>query len=88
MVAMTDEKLERCDHCGRVPSINIPTSLCHECRDGVKRAEKAEADNKRLRDALQYLLTAVEQQACWEYAQENARKALAGDYPEGEWTKR
>jgi len=31
-----------CDHCGKVPSIAIPTSLCDECRDGLKRAEKAE----------------------------------------------
>lgn len=32
-----------CDHCGKVPAIIMPTSLCDECRDGVKRAEKAEA---------------------------------------------
>ena len=32
-----------CDHCGCVPAIVMPTSLCDECRDGVKRAEIAEA---------------------------------------------
>jgi len=32
-----------CDHCGAVPSIIMPTSLCDECADGVKRAEAAES---------------------------------------------
>ncbi len=55
-LAAKDAKIERlrdavphpgdgsCDHCGRVPAVDIPTSLCNECRDGVKRAEAAEAE--------------------------------------------
>lgn len=38
-----------CDHCGRVPSIVMPTSLCDECVDGLKRAETAEAELTSLR---------------------------------------
>ena len=41
-----------CDHCGKIPSIAIPTSLCNECRDGVKRAETAEAQLAHMRQLL------------------------------------
>lgn len=45
-----------CEHCGKVPAIDIPTSLCDECRDGVKRAQSAELQVTRLRAALEGLL--------------------------------
>ena len=63
-LAAKDAKIERlrdavphpgdgsCDHCGRVPAVDIPTSLCNECRDGVKRAEAAEAELATLKSRL------------------------------------
>lgn len=44
-----------CDHCGCIPSIDIPTSLCDECRDGVKRAEAAESQVSVLTEELEEL---------------------------------
>jgi len=48
-----------CDRCGRVPSIAIPTSLCEECRDGVARAEKAEAELATARQTIERLSAPV-----------------------------
>lgn len=31
-----------CERCGAVPAVALPTVLCDECSDGVKRAEIAE----------------------------------------------
>jgi hypothetical protein len=49
-----------CDHCGAIPAVDIPTSLCEECRKGVARAESAErrvselvAQNQGLVEELQ-----------------------------------
>ena len=41
-----------CDHCGRVPAIIMPTSLCEDCVNGIKRAEKVEAENESLKAQL------------------------------------
>ena len=51
-----------CDHCGKVPAIDIPTSLCDECRDGVKRAEKAESRCLALTQAIEAFVSSLEPQ--------------------------
>jgi hypothetical protein len=53
-----------CDRCGRVPSIAIPTSLCEECRDGVARAEKTEAELATARQTIERLSAPVSDAEC------------------------
>lgn len=56
-----------CDRCGVVPSVVMPTHLCDECADGVRRAEKAEA---ALADANASLALCAENTAAADLAQE------------------
>ena len=46
-----------CDNCGRVPSVNIPTSLCDVCVDGVARARSAEEESPQWKRRFEWVGT-------------------------------
>lgn len=57
-----------CDHCGKIPAVDIPTSLCDECRNGVNRAKAAEERVRELaarNDTLRKRLHVVERHNQW-----------------------
>ena len=39
-----------CDHCGCVPSVDIPTSLCHLCLELLTSTESLQTENAELKE--------------------------------------